>query len=423
MDKENQTETQKRSALYNLKSAFKPVHFFSFGFVLLTSIVAILYGTLFGFSETQENIDTFVDVIPSSPFRPGVSATTEHAKLMDDYYEDQRKDAEEQEVTAVPPIPPITSNEKQTEWQSPNDEPKAASEEHDEIPAPEEPVPPPTINLSELGSTNNTWEPNLSMERPPLDANSLPANSSQQDEANISQQRIEEKMLAIKALVNKLNSNENMGHQEQKGAYWVSHKRDTVNETDNQHRAAAIIPATSRFVCRTTHAVNSQLSTVPLVEAECLTGVLKDGRIQGQFTIDKEHLNLEFTSFHKNGHTVAIKGYPIDPKTKVIGLATEVDKHTLSRHLALVSSAFLEGIGTLVGSTKINIGNNTIATETKYDAKDRLSQGVNKIGSRYSQKAEEYFDTDPTISVRKHQEFTLMIVEDVAANLFPLANR
>lgn len=395
--------------LKNLK-VLKPLHIFSFGFVLCASLIAIMYSITFGFSEKVDTIDTTVDVVPSAPFQPGVYSTEAHKKLVEQQYSEERDLAELKQETAVPAIPEKTSlnanNAENEAWEGSEDGFSGDSPIDDlsDVPVPESPEP-PTLDLTKM----NSWEP------PPFDGDSINASPNNQDESTqASKARVEEKLKAITVLVKQLNENKPSPHQPQEGSYWSQNPEGESNIGNGDHIVSEqAIPATSRFLCRTTHAINNKVSSVRLVEAECMDGVMKGLKIQGNFTLSGETYDLEFNKIISKGGSVPFKGYAIDPKTKVIGLASEVDRHTLSRNLALMSSSFLEGIGALVGGTKIRIENDVVATETQYDTKDRLTQGISKIGDRYASKAEEYYDTPATVKVRNRQLFTLMVVEDV----------
>ncbi len=409
----------------NLK-VLKSVHLFSFGFVFLVSVGIIFYALFFGIGKKEVPNETVVDFTPNLTHHQGKSANKQHQELMDEHYEEERQKAVDENTTYVPPIPAVAPPEGD-DWIVPGapKEPEAAAVNNtqDEVPIPEAAIPPPILDLGSLSNkeTIRPWEPLLE---------SIGINDSNTQDSNntngVQEERINDKLTAIAALIARMDSNAPSEHMPQRGngsLVTASVSSNTGSEVANS--GPAKIPATSRFLCRTTYRLNNKINKIPLVEAECKGGILDNRKITGTFTSAYDSLAIEFNQLHIDGHTIPIKGYPIDPKTKVIGLASSVDKHTLTRHLALISASFLEGIGALVDTTSITIGANTVATESSYDSNTRLVGAVNNIGGRYATKAEEYYDTEPTVNVREHQEFTLMIVEDVPASAFPatLANK
>ena len=404
----------------NLK-ALKPVHLFSFGFVFFISVGIIFYALIFGIGKKQVPIETFVDFTPSVTHHQGKSASKQHQELMEELYEEERQRAEDAKTTYVPPIPAVALPEDD-DWIVPGapDNPlkDKIPDTMGDVPTPEDALP-PILDLGLLNTTKTIqqWEPLFEN----IDINGS-SNQASNNTNSILEERIDAKLTAIAALISRMDSDAPSEHLPQRGNGPLAATSASSNTSDQVNNSGpAKIPATSRFLCRTTYRLNNKINKIPLVEAECKGGIFDNRKITGTFTSAYDSLSIVFTKLHIDGHTIPIKGYPIDPKTKVIGLASSVDKHTLSRHLALISASFLEGIGALVDTTSITIGGNTVATESSYDSNARLVGAANSLGGRYATKAEEYYNTVPTVNVREHQEFTLMIVEDVPASAFPTA--
>ena len=150
-------------------------------------------------------------------------------------------------------------------------------------------------------------------------------------------------------------------------------------------------------------------------------GPFSGARVLGSFSRQEEYLVLQFnTLVTKDGYSVPIQTYALDPDTTLTGMATEVDHRYWKRIILPAAASFIQGIGEAIAEsgTSVTVNNSSGTTTTQdsgsIDTKEELAKGVEKsfekIGSMLD---EEGNDTEPLVIVKAGSPLGLLFMQSV----------
>ena len=129
-------------------------------------------------------------------------------------------------------------------------------------------------------------------------------------------------------------------------------------------------------------------------------GALNGARLIGSFKRADEKVVIHFDRMTFRGAWYAVDAVAIDPENGRLGLATAVDRRTVSRWAALLGSAILQGAqrAYLSQGTQSNyLWGQT--TTTDFDDREIWAIALGEIGTRTRQAATAYFNRPPTVYV------------------------
>ena len=129
-------------------------------------------------------------------------------------------------------------------------------------------------------------------------------------------------------------------------------------------------------------------------------GALDGARLIGSFQRADEKVVIQFDRMTFQGAWYAVDAVAIDPDTGRLGLATAVDRRTISRWAALLGSAVLQGAQRAYlsqGTQSSYLWGQT--TTTDFDDREILGIALGEIGTRTRQAANAYFNRPPTVYV------------------------
>jgi intracellular multiplication protein IcmE len=144
---------------------------------------------------------------------------------------------------------------------------------------------------------------------------------------------------------------------------------------------------------------------VPAFRATIVSGKFKNAILLGTFERVEESLSLSFVKMRLPSNEIyGIKGYGVDPKSTDGRLASDVNRHTLTRWGAVIAATMLEGWGDAVeaaDTTTYTTGETVVSTAPDYRFGDQMLIASGEVGSRLSDKALDYFDRPPTVKLRQ----------------------
>ena len=129
-------------------------------------------------------------------------------------------------------------------------------------------------------------------------------------------------------------------------------------------------------------------------------GALNGARLIGSFKRADEKVVIHFDRMTFRGAWYAVDAVAIDPENGRLGLATAVDRRTVSRWAALLGSAVLQGAQRAYlsqGTQNSYLWGQT--TTREFDDREILGIALGEIGTRTRQTATEYFNRPPTVTV------------------------
>ena len=152
-----------------------------------------------------------------------------------------------------------------------------------------------------------------------------------------------------------------------------------------------VIPAGSIVYAQLLNEANSDV-TGPIV-ALVAQGPFSGSRVIGTFSKKEQLLVLQFnTLVSKEGYSIPITAFAMDPDTTLVGMASEVDHRYWKRVILPAAAEFIQGIGEAIaekGTTTVTVneGDSTTSTQdsSNIDTEQELAKGVQnafeKVGS------------------------------------------
>ncbi len=150
-------------------------------------------------------------------------------------------------------------------------------------------------------------------------------------------------------------------------------------------------------------------------------GPFSGSRVLGSFSRQEDLLVLQFnTLVTKDGYSVPIQSFAMDPDTTLTGMATEVDHRYWRRIILPAAASFIQGMGEAIAErgTTVTVNNSGGTTTTQdnsqIDTKEELAKGVeksfDKIGSLLDEEAGE---TEPLVIVKAGTPLGLLFLQSV----------
>jgi hypothetical protein len=171
------------------------------------------------------------------------------------------------------------------------------------------------------------------------------------------------------------------------------------------------------------YAVNGEtLNTdtiAPVGTATILSGPLKNARVLGTFVKQNDYLVFQYnTLVLKNGEKHSMKGFAVDPSTKSAGVRSGVNHRYITRWGSLIASSFLEGFAEAVqqsgSKTSSNVGGDygtTVTERPVYNTSEQVWIAAGKVGEKVGKKAEKYFDTPSTVTLKEGIPIGVLIID------------
>lgn len=146
-----------------------------------------------------------------------------------------------------------------------------------------------------------------------------------------------------------------------------------------------VIPAGSIVYAQLLNEANSDVQG-PIV-ALIAQGPFSGSRALGTFTKKEELLVLQFrTLISKEGYSVPIDAFAMDPDTTLTGMATDVDHRYFKRIILPAAAEFITGMGEAIaekGTTTITVnpstgGSTSTSDNSEIDTEQEVSKGIEK---------------------------------------------
>lgn len=146
-----------------------------------------------------------------------------------------------------------------------------------------------------------------------------------------------------------------------------------------------VIPAGSILYAQLLNEANSDVQG-PIV-ALLAQGAFSGSRVLGTFVKKEKLLVLQFTTLvSKEGFSIPINSYAMDPDTTLVGMATEVDNRYFKRVILPAAAEFITGMGAAIaesGTTTVTVngglgGSTSTQDNTEIDTEQEISKGVER---------------------------------------------
>ncbi len=181
---------------------------------------------------------------------------------------------------------------------------------------------------------------------------------------------------------------------------------NSASETPQDSKSFNMVKTFGFMPGKTFYAANKQTintdTPAPAATVELLSGPLKHSVAEGTFELQGEDLIFTFSKLTtKEGDRYKMTGFAVDPSTKFIGVASEVDHHTFSRWGGLIISSLASGWASAVeasgSSTSANVGSGLVVSENPdYDWVDQLIIASGEVADSFSDAAKENFKREAT---------------------------
>jgi len=158
------------------------------------------------------------------------------------------------------------------------------------------------------------------------------------------------------------------------------------------------------------------------VRARVLSGPAKGAVLSGQIQVGQraEGGLLRFTQLTPadGGPTVAIDAVAVDPHTSRTAVATDVNRHTVSRMGALFLSSVLGGVSEAMlrggqQETVVSTGQTTVVQRDAYTDRDLALIGLGRVGTNAAGMVGTAVNRPPTVRLRAGTEIGVLFLQDV----------
>ncbi|MBP9867494.1 MAG: hypothetical protein KBC88_01015 [Alphaproteobacteria bacterium] len=181
----------------------------------------------------------------------------------------------------------------------------------------------------------------------------------------------------------------------------------SVANIELKEQLKVIIPAGDIAYAQLLIEANSDIKG-PIV-ALVVSGPFSGAKALGTFTREDEYLVMQFTSITgKEGHSIPITAFAVDPATTLTGLATEVDHRYWTRIILPAAAKFVEGVGSAIaekGTTTVTVSSGGDSTSTQdssnIDVEQELYKGVEEASKTVGEiLKEDGKDVEPLVRVK-----------------------
>lgn len=181
----------------------------------------------------------------------------------------------------------------------------------------------------------------------------------------------------------------------------------SVANIELKEQLKVIVPAGDIAYAQLLIEANSDIKG-PIV-ALVVSGPFSGARALGSFTREDEYLVMQFTSITgKEGHSIPITAFAVDPATTLTGLATDVDHRYWTRIILPAAAKFVEGVGSAIaekGTTTVTVSSGGDSTSTQdnsnIDVEQELYKGVEEASKTVGEiLKEDGKDVEPLVRVK-----------------------
>ncbi len=154
------------------------------------------------------------------------------------------------------------------------------------------------------------------------------------------------------------------------------------------------------------------------VMAHVLSGPMTGARVLGGFEVAEDYLVLTFDTLvapDMDGLTFDIDAVAMDPDTTLVGMATDVDNHYISRVLLPAAAEFIVGFTESIAETNQTTVTTTVggavSSEEELDTQEELASGYKLAAQKVGEFIEEAAPDGPTIVVARGTTFGLLFLD------------
>lgn len=236
---------------------------------------------------------------------------------------------------------------------------------------------------------------------------------------------LEGQKLAPQKYMRVINVSADEGQQGGAGALGEGSPNQSVANIELKEQLKVIVPAGDIAYAQLLIEANSDVKG-PIV-ALIVSGPFNGARVLGSFTRQEEYLVMQFTSVTgKEGHSIPITAFAVDPETTLTGLATDVDHRYFQRIVLPAAAKFVEGIGSAIaekGTTTVTVSSGGDSTSTQdnseIDVEQELAKGVEEAAKSAGEiLKEDGKDVEPLVRVKAGTPigilFTTPVTEQIA---------
>lgn len=176
------------------------------------------------------------------------------------------------------------------------------------------------------------------------------------------------------------------------------------------------------FLGVTTSLANTD-DAMPLVRARILSGPAKGAELMGTLEASSRGGGgtLRFTAMTPpgGGAAVPIEAIAVDPVTSRTSVATDVNRHTVSRMSALFFSSVLGGASEALmqGGRRENVitsGNNLVVQRDAFSDRELAMIGVGRMGQNGASMMESAINRPPTVTLKGGTEIGVLFLKDTS---------
>ncbi len=188
--------------------------------------------------------------------------------------------------------------------------------------------------------------------------------------------------------------------------------------SNEQASARVLIPAGRGIYAHTIVAVDSDTGGPVVLEAD--SGPLSGDRMIGSFGKAGGHENLLVVQISKvvhDGKELSAEGLVLAPATMQTAVATSVDQHYVSRFVLPAAAAFVQGLGSAIGTTSNTfsqigpLGNQSYVTSLNLP--QQIGVGAGAAAQQVATALQQQAPTGPTIHLAAHANVGVMFLTDV----------
>jgi hypothetical protein len=202
------------------------------------------------------------------------------------------------------------------------------------------------------------------------------------------------------------------------GASWPT-KEQEPNEEDLAAQNAQDEQSIELYPGDVLYAVVDQFlnsdAPVPAFRSTVVSGKHKGAIILGRFERVGESLALSFERMRTPDNKIyEIQGYGVDPESTDGRLASDVDRHTVSRWGSVIAASLLKGWGEAVkdmDTETYTTGDTIIQNRPDYSFGEQALIASGETGNILADKAINYFDRPPTVKLRQGFPVGIVILD------------